>query len=73
MVTYQCDDGFEPTEGMVTVCSAMGHWVPDTATFMCTTLGVHVCVHVYYIRCACVCACVLNQVRCVYMCMQMDY
>ena len=43
VVTYQCDDGFEPTERRVTVCSSTGHWVPDTAAFRCTEPGVHVC------------------------------
>ena len=46
VVTYQCDDGFEPTERRLTVCSSTGHWVPDTAAFRCTEPGVHVFVHV---------------------------
>ena len=37
--TYQCTDGYEPSDVRVTVCTAMGVWAPDPATLECTKPG----------------------------------
>ena len=35
-VIYQCDDGFRPSEPMLSICAVNAEWVPQPEIHVCT-------------------------------------